>query len=65
MRLARVRGRQAKPLAAVAIFYETWRIEICALGGAVLDALESPSVQQAVRAGQDTGAPRRAELACR
>ncbi len=30
--------------------------------GAVLDALESPRVQQAVRAGQDTGAPRRAEL---
>jgi site-specific DNA recombinase len=30
--------------------------------GAVLDALESPRVQQAVRAGDDTGAPRRAEL---
>ena len=30
--------------------------------GAVLDALESPRVQQAVRAGHDTGAPRRAEL---
>ena len=30
--------------------------------GAVLDALESPRVQQAVRAGQDTSAPRRAEL---
>src|SRR5262249_4068872 len=30
--------------------------------GAVLDALESPRVQQAVRAGQDTDAPRRAEL---
>jgi len=26
--------------------------------GAVLDALESPRVQQAVRAGQDTSAPR-------
>ena len=30
--------------------------------GAVLDALESPRVQQAVRSGQDTAAPRRAEL---
>jgi site-specific DNA recombinase len=30
--------------------------------GAVLDALESPRIQDAVRAGQDTGAPRRAEL---
>ena len=30
--------------------------------GAVLDALESPRVQQAVRAGEDTSAPRRAEL---
>jgi site-specific DNA recombinase len=30
--------------------------------GAVLDALESPRVQEAVRAGQDTSAPRRAEL---
>jgi hypothetical protein len=30
--------------------------------GAVLDALESPRVQQAVRSGQDTDAPRRAEL---
>jgi site-specific DNA recombinase len=30
--------------------------------GAVLDALESPRVQQAVQAGLDTGAPRRAEL---
>jgi hypothetical protein len=30
--------------------------------GAVLDALESPRVQEAVRAGADTGAPRRAEL---
>jgi hypothetical protein len=30
--------------------------------GAVLDALESPRVQQAVRARDDTGAPRRAEL---
>jgi site-specific DNA recombinase len=30
--------------------------------GAVLDALESPRVQQAVHAGQDTSAPRRAEL---
>ena len=30
--------------------------------GAVLDALESPRVQQAVRAGQDTSAPRRADL---
>jgi hypothetical protein len=28
----------------------------------VLDALESPKVQEAVRAGADTGAPRRAEL---
>jgi site-specific DNA recombinase len=30
--------------------------------GAVLDVLESPRVQQAVRAGQDVNAPRRAEL---
>ena len=30
--------------------------------GAVLDALESPRVQQAVRESGDTGAPRRAEL---
>jgi DNA invertase Pin-like site-specific DNA recombinase len=30
--------------------------------GAVLDALESPRVQQAVASGQDTDAPRRAEL---
>jgi len=30
--------------------------------GAVLDALESPRVQQAVRAGEDSSAPRRAEL---
>jgi hypothetical protein len=30
--------------------------------GAVLDALESPQVQEAVRAGADTGAPRRPEL---
>jgi site-specific DNA recombinase len=30
--------------------------------GAVLDALESPGVQEAVRTGQDTSAPRRAEL---
>jgi site-specific DNA recombinase len=30
--------------------------------GAVLDALESPRVQQAVHAGQDTSAPRRTEL---
>lgn len=30
--------------------------------GAVLDALESPRVQEAVRAGDDTGAPRRTEL---
>lgn len=30
--------------------------------GAVLDALESPRMQQAVRAGEDTDAPRRAEL---
>lgn len=30
--------------------------------GAVLDALESPRVQEAVRAGADTDAPRRAEL---
>ncbi len=30
--------------------------------GAVLDALESPRVQDAVHAGQDTAAPRRAEL---
>ena len=30
--------------------------------GAVLDALESPRVQQAVHAGEDTSAPRRAEL---
>jgi hypothetical protein len=30
--------------------------------GAALDALESPQVQEAVRAGADTGAPRRAEL---
>ena len=30
--------------------------------GAVLDALESPRVQQALRATEDTGAPRRAEL---
>ena len=30
--------------------------------GAVLDALESPRVQQAVTAGADTDAPRRAEL---
>jgi site-specific DNA recombinase len=30
--------------------------------GAVLGALESPRVQQAVQAGEDTGAPRRAEL---
>jgi len=30
--------------------------------GAVLDALESPQVQQAVRAGADTSPPRRAEL---
>jgi hypothetical protein len=30
--------------------------------GAVLDALESPRVQQAVAAGADTDAPRRAEL---
>jgi DNA invertase Pin-like site-specific DNA recombinase len=30
--------------------------------GAVLDALESPRVQQAARAGQDTSAPRRAAL---
>ncbi len=29
-------------VAAVAIFHETWRIEICELGGAVLDALEDP-----------------------
>ncbi len=30
--------------------------------GAVLDALESPRVQEAVASGQDTDAPRRAEL---
>ncbi len=30
--------------------------------GTVLDALESPRVQQAVQAGEDTSAPRRAEL---
>lgn len=30
--------------------------------GAVLDALESPRIQEAVRAGDDTEAPRRAEL---
>jgi DNA invertase Pin-like site-specific DNA recombinase len=30
--------------------------------GAVLDALESPRVQEAVASGQDAGAPRRAEL---
>ena len=30
--------------------------------GAVLDALESPRVQEAVRAGEDASAPRRAEL---
>jgi site-specific DNA recombinase len=30
--------------------------------GAVLDALESPRVQEAVQAGKDTSAPRRAEL---
>jgi site-specific DNA recombinase len=30
--------------------------------GAVLDALESPRVQEAVQAGEDTSAPRRAEL---
>jgi DNA invertase Pin-like site-specific DNA recombinase len=30
--------------------------------GAVLDALESPRVQEAVRAGEDSAAPRRAEL---
>ena len=30
--------------------------------GAVLGALESPRVQDAVQAGEDTGAPRRAEL---
>jgi site-specific DNA recombinase len=30
--------------------------------GAVLDALESPRVQEAVRAGEDSDAPRRAEL---
>jgi site-specific DNA recombinase len=30
--------------------------------GAVLDALESPRVQEAVRAGEDSSAPRRAEL---
>ncbi len=30
--------------------------------GAVLDALESPRIQEAVRAGEDTSAPRRAEL---
>ena len=30
--------------------------------GAVLDTLESPRVQQAVRAGDDASAPRRAEL---
>ena len=30
--------------------------------GAVLDALESPRVQEAVQSGQDSGAPRRAEL---
>jgi site-specific DNA recombinase len=32
------------------------------VAGAVLDALESPGVRQAVRAGEDTSAPRRAEL---
>jgi site-specific DNA recombinase len=32
------------------------------VAGAVLDALESPRVQEAVQAGKDTGAPRRAEL---
>jgi hypothetical protein len=30
--------------------------------GAVLDALESPRVQEAVHAGEDTSAPRRTEL---
>ena len=30
--------------------------------GAVLDALESPRVQEALREGEDSGAPRRAEL---
>jgi hypothetical protein len=30
--------------------------------GAVLDALESPRVQQALRDGEDLHAPRRAEL---
>jgi len=30
--------------------------------GAVLDALESPRVQQVLREGEDSGAPRRAEL---
>jgi hypothetical protein len=32
------------------------------VAGAVLDALESPRVQEAVQAGEDTEAPRRAEL---
>jgi hypothetical protein len=30
--------------------------------GAVLDALESPRVQEALRDGEDSNAPRRAEL---
>jgi predicted NBD/HSP70 family sugar kinase len=44
-------------VAAVAIFHETWRIEICELGGAVLDVLGEPhdrdrdTVLRAVAAG--------------
>jgi predicted NBD/HSP70 family sugar kinase len=44
-------------VAAVAIFHETWRIEICELGGAVLDALGEPhdrdrkAVERAVSTG--------------
>jgi predicted NBD/HSP70 family sugar kinase len=44
-------------VAAVAIFHETWRIEICELGGAVIDALDEPhhrdreTVLRAVAAG--------------
>jgi predicted NBD/HSP70 family sugar kinase len=51
-------GHPDGPLvAAVAIFYETWRIEICELGGAVVDALGEPhdrdrgTVLSAVAAG--------------
>jgi site-specific DNA recombinase len=54
-----VTGRAGKGCGGVSVLAEILDEYVT---GAVLDALESPRIQEAVRAGEDTSAPRRAEL---